>query len=260
MSDKNTGGSGCDGACNRPGNVRCRGPVRRVHVFDGSRDWGTYDYCSVACAEDRRQVLTVTPQPRQKRIEAMKYRKRPIVIDAVWWDGTAKCFDDVVLPFLTDKPDPNIIITGVGYTIVSGMIHIPTLEGVMKAAPGDWIIRGIKGEFYPCKPDIFARTYEDAEPGAELEAERSARIKAEAERATMLAGHYVADAIRKAVDDLYANFRDSGNEDAADVEAARLNAMDTAIHNAAADSPLHAEPDAERSARVKAEAAPWVSH
>ena len=125
----------------------------------------------------------------------MKYRKRPIVIDAVWWDGTAKCFNDVVLPFLADghdsfdhlphPPDDPNISTGVGYTIVSGMIHIPTLEGVMKASPGDWIIRGVKGEFYPCQPDIFDRTYEDAEPGAELEAERAARMKADAECAVL---------------------------------------------------------------------------
>lgn len=42
----------------------------------------------------------------------------------------------------------------------SGSITIPTLEGEMRADPGDWIIRGVQGEFYPCKPDIFAATYE----------------------------------------------------------------------------------------------------
>jgi len=42
-------------------------------------------------------------------------------------------------------------------------LDIPTLEGVMHASPGDWIIRGIQGELYPCKPDIFAATYEPAE-------------------------------------------------------------------------------------------------
>lgn len=42
-------------------------------------------------------------------------------------------------------------------------ISIPTLEGVMTASEGDWIIRGVQGEFYPCKPDIFAATYEPAE-------------------------------------------------------------------------------------------------
>lgn len=42
-------------------------------------------------------------------------------------------------------------------------ILIDTLEGQMKALPGDWIIKGVKGEFYPCKPDIFAATYEPVE-------------------------------------------------------------------------------------------------
>jgi hypothetical protein len=42
-------------------------------------------------------------------------------------------------------------------------IEIPTLEGTMFARPGDWIIRGVQGEFYPCKPDIFATTYEPVE-------------------------------------------------------------------------------------------------
>ena len=43
---------------------------------------------------------------------------------------------------------------------------IKTLEGVMHASPGDWIIRGVNGELYPCKPDIFAKTYEPANPAA----------------------------------------------------------------------------------------------
>ena len=42
-------------------------------------------------------------------------------------------------------------------------IFIPTLEGVMRASVGDWIIKGVNGEFYPCKPDIFEKTYEPAE-------------------------------------------------------------------------------------------------
>lgn len=44
-----------------------------------------------------------------------------------------------------------------------GGINIQTLEGTMLARPGDWIIRGVKGELYPCKPDIFAATYEPVE-------------------------------------------------------------------------------------------------
>lgn len=46
-------------------------------------------------------------------------------------------------------------------------IEIKTLEGVMTAAPGDWIIRGVQGEFYPCKPDIFAKTYDTVDVEAE---------------------------------------------------------------------------------------------
>jgi hypothetical protein len=45
----------------------------------------------------------------------------------------------------------------------AGYMDIYTLEGVMRASKGDWIIRGIKGEFYPCKPDIFTATYERVE-------------------------------------------------------------------------------------------------
>lgn len=50
-----------------------------------------------------------------------------------------------------------------GTDAMGPLIEIETLEGQMLARPGDWIIRGVKGEFYPCKPDIFAATYEAAE-------------------------------------------------------------------------------------------------
>lgn len=49
-----------------------------------------------------------------------------------------------------------------GGTIVGFRLIVPTLEGDMAASPGDWIIHGVKGEFYPCKPDIFRATYERA--------------------------------------------------------------------------------------------------
>ena len=105
--------------------------------------------------------------------ERMKYRKKPVVIDAVHWDGTEKCLNGVVLPFLADghkdfehlprAPDDSHIDNGIGYTPPDGNLFIPTLEGTMTARPGDWIIKGIKGEFYPCKPDIFTETYEPVE-------------------------------------------------------------------------------------------------
>ena len=46
---------------------------------------------------------------------------------------------------------------------------IPTLEGRMHATPGDWIIRGVQGEFYPCKPDIFEKTYEASEQAEDID-------------------------------------------------------------------------------------------
>lgn len=42
----------------------------------------------------------------------------------------------------------------------SGLLHVDTLEGILAATPGDWVIKGVNGEFYSCKPDIFAKTYE----------------------------------------------------------------------------------------------------
>jgi hypothetical protein len=86
-----------------------------------------------------------------------KYRKKPVVIEAV-----QLCDLDAlhrVLAFLDQDGGPL-------YEIGSAGIAIKTLEGTMLAAFGDWIIKGIAGEFYPCEPDIFAATYEpvDASP------------------------------------------------------------------------------------------------
>ncbi len=78
----------------------------------------------------------------------MKYRKKPVVIDAVQW-FKAGDHPDVTSP---KAPSGTIIPTAVGF--------IKTLEGWMSVNPGDWIITGVKGEHYPCKPDIFAATYE----------------------------------------------------------------------------------------------------
>lgn len=95
-----------------------------------------------------------------------KFRKKPVVIDAMLWNGrdddtgigAALAFVDIdKLPRAPDDPHIN---TGLGFTPTDGKLFIPTLEGTMCANPGDWIIRGVKGEFYPCKPDIFEATYE----------------------------------------------------------------------------------------------------
>lgn len=78
----------------------------------------------------------------------MKYRKLPVEIEAVEFNGLNH---DEIAEFCT----PNSVKVGGGFTLL-----IPTLEGEMTASKGDFIIRGISGEYYPCKPDIFAKTYE----------------------------------------------------------------------------------------------------
>lgn len=82
-----------------------------------------------------------------------KYRKKPVVIDAVQWTGDKEC--------LADLPGADFHEGAIHR--LDGALPIRTLEGEMVANVGDWIIKGIAGEFYPCKPDIFEATY-DAEP------------------------------------------------------------------------------------------------
>lgn len=79
----------------------------------------------------------------------MKYRKKPVVIEAIQFTG------DPFPVMQWAKPEAR-------FEVVGESIHIVTLEGVMRADKGDWIIRGVQGEYYPCKPDIFEATYERA--------------------------------------------------------------------------------------------------
>jgi len=81
----------------------------------------------------------------------MKFRKKPVVIEAVQWLGTGESMDEI------RDLDPGTQQT-VDFT--SDNVFIFTLEGQMIASIGDWIIKGVKGELYPCKPDIFEATYE----------------------------------------------------------------------------------------------------
>ena len=85
-----------------------------------------------------------------------QYRKKPVVITAVQYDGNFRCLDDFAISevshFIISKDDEG-----------RQCIKIPTLEGEMTASIGDYIIRGVKGEYYPCKPDIFEATYEKVE-------------------------------------------------------------------------------------------------
>lgn len=76
-----------------------------------------------------------------------KYRKKPVVIEAIRWTGEneKEIFDFVGL---------SAFINGFGELVIE------TMEGFMISAGGDYIIKGVNGEFYPCKPDVFEKTYE----------------------------------------------------------------------------------------------------
>jgi len=81
-----------------------------------------------------------------------KYRKKPVVIEAIqYFNGDGKYTISECLKFASNKAT---------YAGVTQLLVIETEEGDMVARDGDWIIKGVKGEFYPCKPDIFEQTYE----------------------------------------------------------------------------------------------------
>jgi hypothetical protein len=85
------------------------------------------------------------------------FTKKPVTIEARQFDGTGESVDEITRWMQhsgSDRsafmaPDPN----------VGTIFVIPTLKGDHRVNPGDWIIKGVKGEFYPCKPDIFEQTY-----------------------------------------------------------------------------------------------------
>ncbi len=89
-----------------------------------------------------------------------KFKKKPIVIEAIQlkWDAWSEVCDFVGVGKLSDNKPCGFNLDGDPSKIG---LYIPTLEGVMEANEGDWIIKGIQGEFYPCKPDIFEATYEE---------------------------------------------------------------------------------------------------
>lgn len=79
-----------------------------------------------------------------------KFKKKPVIIEAVQFTGDN--WEEVV----------HFINAPYKAFVEEQYLLIPTLEGDMRADKGDWIIRGIKGEYYPCKPDIFEQTYDPA--------------------------------------------------------------------------------------------------
>lgn len=92
----------------------------------------------------------------------MKYRKKPIIIEAIQWNGNNL---EEVMKFIGSefKYETNTSYATDKFVYFDGRLLLHTLEGTMQLSLGDYIIKGIKGEFYPCKPDIFEETYEVVE-------------------------------------------------------------------------------------------------
>ena len=84
----------------------------------------------------------------------MKFRKKPVIVEAELYDGSKQSI-------------ANVLRLGKGkggaIELLPDYLIIKTLEGSHKANLGDWIIKGVRGELYPCKPDIFEQTYEEVE-------------------------------------------------------------------------------------------------
>lgn len=100
------------------------------------------------------------------------YTKKPVTIEAERFPYEAetnaeqrandiyKWIEKHIGPFKWPEDEEQFPFKGVGIDPESGLLHIATLEGVMRVDRGDFVIKGVKGEFYPCKPDIFYQTYD----------------------------------------------------------------------------------------------------
>ena len=98
--------------------------------------------------------MTTTPQ---------RFTKRPVTIEAIQWDGTPSGATPIIDWILNHDHSADYWAPGEwDHETNVAYIRITTLEGNMIASRGDWIIRGVRGEFYPCKPGIFAETYQPA--------------------------------------------------------------------------------------------------
>ena len=91
----------------------------------------------------------------------MRYRKKPVVIEAFKWTGGPDQIED---PEWANKAQERGEIWFDKDGTSGCVMYIETLEGVMRASQGDYIIKGLAGEIYPCRPDIFEASYELVEP------------------------------------------------------------------------------------------------
>ncbi|MDT3386730.1 MAG: hypothetical protein LIR46_03050 [Bacteroidota bacterium] len=97
-------------------------------------------------------MATESVKEPTKKTYPREYRKKPVIITAIQYTGGN--LDDIM-----EFVDPEMI------SFEKNIVTIHTLEGGMIISVNDWVIRGVKGEFYPCKPDIFEATYEQCVKG-----------------------------------------------------------------------------------------------
>ncbi|MCG7592434.1 hypothetical protein [Mycobacterium sp. PSTR-4-N] len=119
-----------------------------------------------------------------------RFRKKPVEVEAMQWPRDDETdYQSVVRraalhQWVWDNGGKTYVRGGTG-GLHDVHVVIETLEGDMRVAPGDWVIRGIAGEFYPCKADIFAATYTAVDPKPETP--RSAQLRVEAARLALKA-------------------------------------------------------------------------
>ena len=96
----------------------------------------------------------------------MKYRKKPVAIEAEQWFYFTPVTTEILVHV---ERNPEMVAEGAACEKCGALLSnhgvVATLEGHHIVCPGDWIIRGVKGKFYPCKPDIFELTYDVCEEG-----------------------------------------------------------------------------------------------
>ena len=92
-------------------------------------------------------------------VKVQRFRKNPVEIEAMQWDGTHESACQIVTWVQSKKHSLTTAHYETDY-MENGAVVIKTLEGDMRANPCDWIIRGVANEFYPCRDDIFRATYE----------------------------------------------------------------------------------------------------
>ncbi|MFF0816611.1 hypothetical protein ACFYVR_15890 [Rhodococcus sp. NPDC003318] len=106
----------------------------------------------------RAELATRTePESKEDEVSPKTFRKKPVEIEAMQWDGAVRPH----LPIASWIRENGGVYRWSPSLGGRQYLQIETLEGVMTCSPGDWVIRGVKGEFYPCKPDIFEATYEE---------------------------------------------------------------------------------------------------